>query len=67
MEPEFTDRLFFSLLKEIGREWEPYSEERLVELVCERFGGTHQAEKNFRLWCEFHSVPTEFFSWVSAF
>ncbi len=66
VKPEYTDRVFFTLLKEMGNEWEPYSNERLVELVRERFGGTHQAEKNFRLWCENHFIPTEFFSWVSG-
>ena len=63
--PEYADRLFYELLKSMGREWEPYSTNLLVDLVYERFAGTHEAEKNFRLWCQNHSIPTEFFSWVS--
>lgn len=66
VKPRFADRLFYTLLKSMSRPWEPYSGDRLVDLVHERFGGTFEAEKNFRRWCEDHGVPTEFFSWVSG-
>lgn len=66
VKPELVGQFFYTLLKQSGLPWEPFSGERLIELICTRFGGDHNAEKRFRTWCEDHGIPTEFFSWVSS-
>ena len=66
VEPENVDRVFYELLKESGAPHEEFSGARLLELISSRFGGTYEAEKNFREWCESKSVSTSFFTWASG-
>ncbi len=66
VKPEYAGEVFFRLLKESGAPHERFTPARLVELIAARFGGTHEAEKNFRQWCDYRSIPHEFFSWVSG-
>ena len=64
---EDVERLFEALLRDIGAEPEPFDVDRLINLIVERFGGTYEAEKNFREWCEEHDIPTTFHSWALGF
>ena len=65
VKPEHADRVFFELLKETGLPPEAFGS-RLIELIATRFGGTYEAERFFREWCEEKGIPTGFFSWVSG-
>jgi hypothetical protein len=66
VKPEFVSQVFYRLAKQANLPHEQFSGERLIELICERFGGDHRAEERFRTWCEDNFIPTEFFSWVSS-
>lgn len=67
VEPKYCDRVFFALLKQAHLPYEPFTGSRLVELIADRFGGTYEAEKLFREWCETNGIKTEFFAWSSGF
>lgn len=66
VKPENVARLFNKLLEEKGLPDEDLDTERLFNLIASRFGGTYEAEKNFREWCEAKEIPTEFYSWSSG-
>jgi hypothetical protein len=67
VKPEHVERLFNLLSEQTTMPTQAFSGELLLELICDRFGGDHNAEKRFREWCEANEVPVEFYSWSSGF
>lgn len=66
VDPQHVESVFSALLKEYLLGEEPFSPPRLIELIVRRFGGTPDAEKDFRAWCDGHGIPHEFSSWSAS-